>query len=454
MMDVTRSDLGGPTTVKEDSGGSGSRRIHASQALRLLMRSRETALDIWAFALPAVSFLEVTIIGRLMVTEIVLLVMLPWLWSLPDRPALPRWFLVLWAGWLVSQVVTDLVVGSAFTDYARGWAAIAFTLTNFAAIFFLVTTPKRARLFAIGLAVGGLLGLVFVPHPYVALDPWKWGLAGPIALLTAASLSGRFGERWPWVTVAVFVALGGLNVALGYRSLGGVCLVAAGYLTLSALAGRPPSAARQSTLRAALGLVFLGTAGLGVLGGYSAAAAGGFLGPEAQAKYETQSGPLGPLLGGRAEALVSSQAILDSPILGHGSWARDPRYAELLIERQEALGYDVTEEYVGTELIPAHSYLMGAWVRAGALGGLFWLAVGAVAVWLLANLYSVRTQLAPLLVLAAVLLLWDIAFSPYGFGARITAAYGLTLCLLGLRLLPGQRPDPLSSIRATRVQPA
>lgn len=405
---------------------------HARWALRRL-----TALDIAAFTLPAVSFLEITIIGRLIVTEILLLATLPWLWRTPNRPALPRWFVVLWAGWLISQIITDMVVGSEFRDFARGWAGIFITLTNFAAILVLVATPRRARIFAAGLGFGGLLGLLLVPHLSAAVDPWKWGLALPIAFLLAAGLSGGVGERVRWLPAVAFAAFGVTNLILGYRSLAGIGLLAAGYLSLSALVGRRFRAADQSRRRAAVGIAFLAAAGVGVLGVYSAIASQGLLGPEAQARYFAQGGALGIVVGGRPEALVSTQAILDSPLLGHGSWPDDPTYARLLAERQRALGYEVTPDYVGADLIPAHSYLMGAWVWAGFLGALFWFTVAAGAVWLLANLYTLRVELAPLLVFSAMLLLWDIAFSPYGLGARITAPYGLAVCLLGLRMLRG-----------------
>ena len=327
-------------------------------ATRLLL-SQMSVLDIWTFILPAISFIEITIIGRLFITEILLLVMLAWLWGSRDRPALPRWFLVLWAGWLLSQIVTDVFVGSAFRDLARGWAGIVFTLTNFAGIMVLVSTPKRARIFAFGLAVAGCLGLLLVPHPNAAADPWKWGLALPIGLVIAAGLSGRAGNRLPWLTVAFFVAFGALNLMLNYRSLGGISLLTAGYLSLSAVVGRRESAAHQTTLRAVLGLVFLAMAGLAVLGLYSAAASQGLLGSEAKSKYLLQAGAFGALLGGRPEALVSTQAILDSPILGHGSWAKDPTYAKLLAERQKALGYAVSAEYVGHKLDPCSFISVG-----------------------------------------------------------------------------------------------
>ena len=192
-------------------------------------------------------------------------------------------------------------------------------------------------------------------------------------------------------------------------------------------------------LRAAAGLVFLAVAVVGVLQLYDAAASGGLLGSDAQAKYVDQSGTFGVLLGGRSEVLASTQAIIDSPILGHGSWAKDFKYVDLLAQRLSSLGYEVGAGPSDVGLIPAHSYLMGSWVWAGFLGGLFWLAILGIAVWLLANLYSFRVELAPLLVFSATLLVWAIAFSPYGFSARITAPYGVALCLLGLRLVRGTK---------------
>src|SRR3972149_6560565 len=174
------------TELGTEHPGSSLGRLRISGAAAPLLPPGGSGLDVWAFTLPAVSFLEITIIGRLFVTEILLLAMLPWLWRARDRPRLPRWFVGLWAGWLLSQIVTDVLVGSAFRDYARGWAGILFTLTNFAGILVLVSTPRRARLFAVGLAIAGFAGFLFVPHPNAAVDPWKWGLAGPIAALVAA----------------------------------------------------------------------------------------------------------------------------------------------------------------------------------------------------------------------------------------------------------------------------
>jgi len=394
-----------------------------------------TALDVWAFVLPAISFITIAIGGQLIVSEILALAMLPWLWGARDRLPLPRWFVLLWAGWLISQIMTDVVVGSAFADYTRGWVAIVFTFTDFAAILVLVSTPRQARLFALGLAAGGVLGYVFVPNAYAAGDPWKWAFAGSVGFALAAGLSGRTGVRRPWLPIAAFAVFGVLNLVLGFRSLGGVSLLAAGYLVLGLLVRRPETASNASMLRAVAGLVFLAVAVWGTLQIYDTAASQGLLGPDAQAKYLEQSGSLGVLVGGRSEILVSSQAVIDSPILGHGSWAKDFAYVDLLGDRLSSFGYEMGAGSSDLGLIPAHSYLMQSWVWAGLLGGVFWLAILAIAVWLLANLYASRVELAPLLTFSTILLLWNIAFSPYGASARIAASFGIVLCLLGLRLL-------------------
>ncbi len=401
----------------------------------VIASSRSRVLDFWAFFLPALSFLEITLVGRLFVTEILAVTMLPWLMTMRDRPLVPKWFVALWAGWLISQILTDILVGSSFEDLARGWAAIGFTLTNFVAILILVSTPRRARLFALGLAVAGVLGYLYSPNEYAAFDPWKWAFALPVGYLIATMLSGRLGGRLRWLAVVTFVAFGALNLVLGFRSLGGVSLLTGGYLFMTLVFGRRRTVFAGSPLRATVGVTFLAVAVLIVLDLYTAVASQGLLGPEAQAKYSAQTGAFGVLVGGRPELLVSTQAVLDSPILGHGSWARDFAYVDLLTARRTSLGYEAGPDYSEIGLIPAHSFLMGSWVWAGLMGGLFWSVILAVAVWLLAHLYSYRMNMSPLLVFSTMLLLWDIAFSPYGLNERLIAPYAIVLCLLGLRLL-------------------
>jgi O-antigen ligase len=368
-----------------------------------------------------------------------MLVLLPWLWNDRDRVALPRWLLIAWAGWAISQVATDLVVDSQFADLSRGWAKIAFTLSNVLAIAVLASTESRARLFGLGFAVGGVVGTFIDPTPLQAADPWKFGVAGALGLALAAGLSDPRLARRAWVAPAAFAAFGALNIAFGFRSLGAIAVVVSVFLLTDAWWARRERGARSVQRAVVLAVLLVATAGA-IFAGYTVAASQGLLGKEAQAKYVSQLGAFGLLLGGRTEILGSSQAIMDSPILGHGSWAKDPRYGILMNERLEDLGYapvPVAED----GLIPTHSYLFQGWVEAGVLGAVFWLATAILAVRALLRLLGARLSLAPLAAYSTFLLLWSIPFSPYSNAERISASFTIVLCLLVLRVAATGEPE-------------
>ncbi len=64
-------------------------------------------------------------------------------------------------------------------------------------------------------------------------------------------------------------------------------------------------------------------------------------------------------------------------ILGHGSWAEDPKYGEMLMDLEQETGYQEEGGAAKVEsfLIPTHSHLMSAWVYAGIFGAAFWFYV-------------------------------------------------------------------------------
>jgi hypothetical protein len=133
-------------------------------------------------------------------------------------------------------------------------------------------------------------------------------------------------------------------------------------------------------------------------------------------------------------------AIYDSPILGHGSWAKDPTY---LIAEREALammGYTISDE-LSTDLmedamIPTHSYIFGAWVDAGILGALFWGWIWVLTARILMQVHPPSLVMLPLLTFAAFSLLWDVLFSPYGAQMRIISPYYIVLILTYWPLTP------------------
>jgi O-antigen ligase len=159
----------------------------------------------------------------------------------------------------------------------------------------------------------------------------------------------------------------------------------------------------------------------------------GLVGEDAQAKNQSQfQSSQGFLLGGRPEILVSSRAVLESPILGHGSGAKDMKYVEMLsdIQAEEGMKVDLQDEEESFQgLIPAHSHLMGAWVQAGIVGALFWAYIFRLTAKALVRVAVLRPALSPVYAFMLVGFLWDILFSPFGSFERFLDALLIVIIL-------------------------
>ena len=117
---------------------------------------------------------------------------------------------------------------------------------------------------------------------------------------------------------------------------------------------------------------------VGILWAYEYAATKGFLGEEARQKYVSESsGAYGVLLGGRGDVLGALAAIHDSPILGHGSWAKDWSYILAQQEAMALMGYQDAGEIFARRsgrrrhpgaLVPSSSLGMGGYCWSVVLG--------------------------------------------------------------------------------------
>jgi hypothetical protein len=381
-----------------------------------------TRYDFWAVVVPLSIFIEIPLVGRLFFSEVIMLCLLPGLFTtrgslLAER--MPKRVLILGVIWLAFQIYADVVHATPFADWARGWSKIVFFLLNFAGIYLLlVGNARRLALFAWGLVFGGLLQYFFNPSIFAHDYPWKFGV-GPSVTLGLVLLSQSPGTpRTTQILIVLFACA--LNLVLGFRSMAAFCFV-----TVVFTFGR----GWLRKMRApALVLAFAVSAySLSALYGYLAEE--GLLGHDAKEKYEAQSaGEFGLLLGGRVELFASTQAVIDSPIIGHGSWAKDFRYVELLNERLAEFGYELPID-PESELVPSHSYFMGAWVEAGLGGALFWLWIFFSVSATLVALLRAPSSISGLVVFLGIGLVWAILFSPFGAEARIQAAFVIALMM-------------------------
>ncbi len=396
-----------------------------------LHRRREivTLGDVFAFVVPLLQVIEVPVAGTLLAADLAMIVALPLALvrhsdRLKQKPI--RTVLTLGCIWLVGQVVTDLVRESLPEDYLRGWIKIIFVLINFVVVWLVVCgSRRRFMIYTVGMALGTIAAYFVHPTADAVLSPWKFSLGVPVTMLVAL-FAARFKE---FRILGILVPLSVLAVTHVYqdcRMLALIALITAVYsIFLMSQQRESLGALRRAAL---ILLVAMGIWGFGAI--YSFYAKQGAFGKYAQQKTEAQSaGEGGALLGGRREILASSQAIIDSPILGHGSWARDPKYSALLQQRSDDLGYKRFQGGKLDDLIPTHSYVFGSWVDGGIAGGIFWLYVLIFTIYTTFNA-SGKEPLLPFFAFAGLMLTWDTLFSPLGTPTRFVAPFFVAAIIL------------------------
>jgi hypothetical protein len=413
------------------------------------VRGRLDFLDFTAFAVPFLVCVPITFGGRLFLGEIVLLVLLPLLLlrRSPGAGAVPAVFVVLCCLWLYGQVVTDIYRGTEFADLARGWSKIVFTTSNFVAIYLMIDgRTSRLRLFGWGVAAGGIAQFLISPNVYSSADSWKFGIGGGTTLAIVMLASAERARRLPLIAPALLCVASVLNLKADFRSLAGICFLAMCLLVVNGFRGGHPSvrpAVTPARLILMLGAVALAT--MAFLGAYGRLASSGRLGTTAAVKYTVQadatSGELALFSTGRPEIYVSSRAVRDSPLLGHGSWAKDPKYVQMLRDR----GLYLSPALLAAPLIPTHSHLMGAWVDAGIFGVPVWLWVLLLALRVVLSAPRLRHPLAPLALFAGLTLLWDVIFSPYGAQERVVLPFFVVLLLDVWRHAKAPRDDAVDT---------
>jgi hypothetical protein len=328
--------------------------------------------------------------------------------------------------WLLNQIATDLIRNIPIVDYYRGWAKIGVTLIHFSTLYLIINNnKKRLIVFILGLCVGDLLGFIFNPNIYALDYPWKFGVGGPLTIIIVV-IAGLIYKRSIFLCNTLLGFASAINLYMDFRSLSGICFLTIIYLSIQyQLMVKNKQNANLSLRQIILLISVLTLASFTFLKGYEQLAKHGFLGDIAQKKYIWQSsGDLGIIVGGRSEILVASRAILSSPIIGYGSWAKDYYFSDLLNNIMRSMGYSQRASNE-LELIPAHSHFFGAWVESGIFGAMFWGFILALIARALVMNHKEEKLYIPLLIFISFHLLWDVLFSPFGADQRFTTPFNI-----------------------------
>jgi hypothetical protein len=386
--------------------------------------------DAGLFLLAAAGIYSVNLVGALPGNEVFILPMLPALLLARGSRAFNRdyfWFYALTGAWLLGTLIADLVAGSPTEVRLKGIARVVFFMLDFTALAVLINNKlRRLVIFALGIAF--IMYMDSRPFHGDFTEQWKFGFSQALAMVALWPSCYFYARKKFGVCLAISVALALLNLKYGFRSQLLVIMVSA--VLVLPIFRQEGSSVVQNRLKVLALLAF--AAGAAWLSNASVqwAARNGFFDESTRAKFETQAqGDLGVLVGGRPETLVAIQAIIDRPIIGHGSFPYDPKYMQLKQDIQYEHGYSDTDEPDESvvPVIPTHSHLTMAWVESGILGGACWIYIMILVVRSLLYISTSRPNMAPLYSYFMVSFIWDILYSPFGSVNRMIAAFYILL---------------------------
>jgi hypothetical protein len=104
----------------------------------------------------------------------------------------------------------------------------------------------------------------------------------------------------------------------------------------------------------------------------------------------------------------------------------------MMLDILESRGVDVSHYTVEGIEIPTHSHLLGSWVEAGVMGGIFWIVVMMIVVAAIYRTLKWDAGSAALIAFVLFFAVWDILFSPFGASQRFikAAQICIALCVL------------------------
>jgi hypothetical protein len=405
------------------------------------------------------SSVPIHFVGDLFVTELILIACLPFFLLSRGRrllkPEMIQLFVLL-GMWLLSQVLTDAYRLVEMQNRLRGMANIVFFAAEIACFMMLLTSDRRKTIFLASYAVGSIVMARFGPAAAWIEEEggnqWKWGYAAGCIILACLISSPLIARKKYGSALLILVGINVVNVLANYRS----ALLELLVTTVLVIPIIPEKIGRlrllprrNSLLRVAIVAMFA------LAGGWSAnqlvrfVSQSGLLSEEAQQKNEREAEAGNLILGGRPEFFIGLSAAMDSPFLGHGSWASDMRYAEMMADMGHKSGGAAAEqEREARGVIPSHSHIIGAWVFAGILGALFW----AYLFWLVLRAIAVvavrQPPLTPVYTWLLISYCWAIPFSPFGSTSRIIEA--VTIVIIVDLLEQKTASAARTSLRTTR----
>lgn len=364
----------------------------------------------------ATSGVFIELIGRLMLSEIIALLNLPFInfKKLFKKYEGLRVVLSSLTVFLSALIFSDIINKSAPVDFLRGWSLIIFTMIS--TVFFVHHLDKNINGVFYYLFVLFIVRMVF-GEGNLELTEWEYntnyfkvrfvGFLNPAIMLMGYYF---FSKNKKTLANLLYLSFGLICMAFDARSNGLIFIISSFILYLKS---SKLKVTRKRIIRSSIiSIIILYIAYVIYV---DQVLNNNFGGSNARIQLRMASNPYNPLeliYYGRSELLVLSQAILEKPLWGSGSWAKDQsRIYERIFE-----SFVTSNKNNFPENINPHSIFLGTWFWGGIIGFIatlfmfYKLFKYFYYIYLNKNKYS----LLPLIIVLTIDMIWAYFFSPIG----------------------------------------
>ncbi|MBR1712230.1 MAG: hypothetical protein IJ722_02350 [Alloprevotella sp.] len=369
--------------------------------------------DWLAFIIGLFAYVQVRILGTFAVGELVLFAITPFIafkkfWH--DTRA--RHFVYMGLVWLAGVMFADIWNRTPLVDHLKGVFNVVFLIALVPAVYWLLHDRPRRLLYYYGGAALSMLFNFYVQRSYDVVyefEVWRVYAFYPLAIFAAGFLyyKGRH-----LLSYAVVMAFGVWSLYNMSRNIFLTQSIAVAILFYMDLVAKRHGMVRAKVKKRVSGVIFFLLVALFFVDyTYESLASSGALGTRAAQKYWVQKRSDRGLASGRGDAFVSLYLIGKNPIVGYGSYAKDK---DKVAHRYIAKHSVWKPKYKADNLLPGHSYILGAWVYAGILGFAFFAYI-LVLLWraFYTGVLFSDLKLMGLNIYLLMMLLWNILFSPF-----------------------------------------
>jgi hypothetical protein len=395
----------------------------------IIMKDRQKLFSLFTLMCGLCAPLSLNFFGELYYSELIfvflLILIIPDLFSYKKlsrnypNTALVRLTVALLVG-LVGYMIADVINYTETQNLMRGWSRQICLLTNTLSLTYLISLRNlNIWLYCISSSVSKISYYIFFNVPFYV---WKIGYGEPITLLVVCLSLIVFRNSYFKLGILLFF-MSVINLLLDYRSLSALTLIVALFAWVKGmeLNGKSFRSFRFYFIVlfaiSSFVLIYVQTEKLPL----------DFLSSRADISMSDRRSQSNS---GRFSAItIAFKAIYESPLIGHGSWPKNPDLVRehYSLSHSKDSGFPRRRDF-SNQVIPSHSQILQSWIEGGILGMTFFLTFIVSLILSISKIIS--SNYKPVLALYLFILfssLIESFMSPFGGFGRLSIALAIAV---------------------------